>query len=222
MIIIDIIIVCMIAGSFIYGYKKGLVNIVTSLVGFVLALILAFVFSGSVANYVKNNTPFYTEIRTSVEATLNLLIKDNNSEDNEKTSNESGFIAGVKDDILNASDELKGQIVQENTDKISMYVLKAISFILIYILVITIASILNMMLNGIFSLPLLDSVNKMSGMLANGFVTVLKIQIILAVLYMISGISIFGNIVDLVNETSFVKVLYNNNIVTTLMTQFFK
>ena len=112
--------------------------------------------------------------------------------------------------------------MQEYTEKISMYILKAMSFILIYILVITIASILNMMLNGIFSLPLLDSVNKISGMLANGIVTILKIQIILAVIYLISGVSIVNGLINVINETRFLSVLFNNNVVVTLIKNLYK
>ncbi len=228
MIIIDLIIIGIIVASFINGYKKGLVNIITTLVGFVLALILAFAFAGSVATYVRESTPFYNEIKSSVSSTLKVMISDKdeteNSEEIEETeeSEQTGMLDKVRDELSNVAEEKKEEKINEYTEKISMYVLKALSFMIIYILVITIASILNLMLNGIFSLPILDSVNKISGMLSNGIVTILKIQIILAVIYLISGISIVSGLIDVIHKTTFLNVLFNNNILVVLIENLFK
>ncbi|MEG2483884.1 MAG: CvpA family protein [Clostridia bacterium] len=231
MIIIDIIIAIIIAGSFFYGYKKGLINTLTSIIGFFVAIVLAFAFSGTLANYIKTSTPFYNGIKTSIGDTLKELVTTQNNNTNaeeikkgeeKNTKTNFMFIEDMKKELQGTAEEFKAQKIAEYTEKITGYIINTASFFIIYILVIIIVSILNLMLNGLFSLPILDSVNKFSGMFANGIISVLKVQIILAVLALLSGLAAIAPVINIINQTTLVKMLYQNNILLNVINMFIK
>lgn len=212
--IIDIIIIALIALGVFFGYKKGLVGILIGVASLILSIILAFVLQGPVSEYLYS-TPVGTSIESKVTEFVNDTLSSENNENvdsEDNTKKENDFFSKVIQDATNSEDTVK-----EASKNITMFILKGITFIGIFILVRIICYILQMILNVVFDLPILHSVNKFGGMAINLVVTLLKLWILLAAIQLISSVVAIDFITNLINQSYLTKLLYENNILLNIL-----
>ena len=212
--IIDIILIALIALGVFFGYKKGLVGILIGVASLILSIILAFVLQGPVSEYLYS-TPVGTSIESKVTEFVNDTLSSENNENvdsEDNTKKENDFFSKVIQDARNSEDTVK-----EASKNITMFILKGITFIGIFILVRIICYILQMILNIVFDLPILHSVNKFGGMAINLVATLLKLWILLAAIQLISSVVAIDFITDLINQSYLTKLLYENNILLNIL-----
>ncbi len=212
--IIDIIIIALIALGVFFGYKKGLVGILIGVASLILSIILAFVLQGPVSEYLYS-TPVGTSIESKVTEFVNDTLSSENNENvdsEDNTKKENDFFSKVIQDATNSEDTVK-----EASKNITMFILKGITFIGIFILVRIICYILQMILNVVFDLPILHSVNKFGGMAINLVATLLKLWILLAAIQLISSVVAIDFIINLINQSYLTKLLYENNILLNIL-----
>lgn len=212
--IIDIILIALIALGVFFGYKKGLVGILIGVASLILSIILAFVLQGPVSEYLYS-TPVGTSIESKVTEFVNDTLSSENNENvdsEDNTKKENDFFSKVIQDATNSEDTVK-----EASKNITMFILKGITFIGIFILVRIICYILQMILNVVFDLPILHSVNKFGGMAINLVATLLKLWILLAAIQLISSVVAIDFIINLINQSYLTKLLYENNILLNIL-----
>ena len=212
--IIDIIIIALIALGVFFGYKKGLVGILIGVASLILSIILAFVLQGPVSEYLYS-TPVGTSIESKVTEFVNDTLSSENNENvdsEDNTKKENDFFSKVIQDATNSEDTVK-----EASKNITMFILKGITFIGIFILVRIICYILQMILNIVFDLTILHSVNKFGGMAINLVATLLKLWILLAAIQLISSVVAIDFITNLINQSYLTKLLYENNILLNIL-----
>lgn len=212
--IIDIILIALIALGVFFGYKKGLVGILIGVASLILSIILAFVLQGPVSEYLYS-TPVGTSIESKVTEFVNDTLSSENNENvdsEDNTKKENDFFSKVIQDATNSEDTVK-----EASKNITMFILKGITFIGIFILVRIICYILQMILNVVFDLPILHSVNKFGGMAINLVATLLKLWILLAAIQLISSVVAIDFITNLINQSYLTKLLYENNILLNIL-----
>lgn len=212
--ITDIIIIALIALGVFFGYKKGLVGILIGVASLILSIILAFVLQGPVSEYLYS-TPVGTSIESKVTEFVNDTLSSENNENvdsEDNTKKENDFFSKVIEDATNSEDTVK-----EASKNITMFILKGITFIGIFILVRIICYILQMILNVVFDLPILHSVNKFGGMAINLVATLLKLWILLAAIQLISSVVAIDFIINLINQSYLTKLLYENNILLNIL-----
>ena len=225
MLVLDLIVIIIIVSSFLIGYKKGLVNIATSAIGFLIALILSFTLNSSIAEFLKTKTPIFDNVNSVIEETIRNTInkkEENPTEKPKEVKEKNSFLGKAIEEIKIANGGVKENLIKKNAEKISNMIIKTVSFMITYILVILIVDILSIILNGIFSLPLLDSINNIGGSIVSGIVTFLKTEIVLVLIKMVSPISAFAGLISVIDKTVFIKALYNNNVLFTLWTNIIK
>lgn len=213
--IIDIIVVALLVIGIIVGYKKGFAKIVLKLVGFILALVLAYIFCNSVAKYIYNDTGMGEKLSESIEQNLNGYINNKKEEtnvDDYYKNIESFLTSSEKQDIKEDT-----TMVNKVADKISMYIIKGASFILIVIVVNLCVFILSLIFEGIFSLPVLKTFNKTGGCIVSFVLTLLKLWIILGILSLLSSVGIIDSVIKQINNSVITNWLYNNNILMSVI-----
>ncbi len=208
--IIDIIILLLIILGAFAGYKKGLVGILVSLIGLVLALVLGFILQGPVANYLYNDTGIGNNISENVSNFITDSL-DKKSENSQGSDNEVSFYAGILKNITNEDQ------IDDAAKNITMYILKGVSFIAIFFIVFVICYILSMILNLVFDLPLLSSVNKIGGIGAGALKALIKIWILLAIISFLSPIPMVDGVVQYIQKTNLTNYLYSNNLIVSLI-----
>lgn len=208
--ILDIVLIIILLISAFIGYKKGLVGVVLSIVSLILSIILAVFLQGTVANYLYSETGVGTMIESSIKTTIETELE--NRLNTEVEENKNKFI-----DMFFEPEELATTVVDESANKITMFILKGISFVGIFILVFIICYILRMILNIVFKLPILNSINKVGGVSLNVLKTVFKIWILLAIIYFVSFVPLVDTINNFIDSSVVTKFLYENNIIVNIL-----
>lgn len=202
--IIDIILIAIIVIGCYLGYKKGLTKILIRLIGLVIALVVAFSFKGVVADFLIQTT--------GVNETMKQTIVDGlNQESNQghEVNNEENFYTMIIKNLgLN-------QGVETLADHIIRFIFETISFIIILIVALVIVWIIQSLADLVVSLPILDTINSIGGIIAGGILTFLKIFIVFAVFQMLTPV--IPQIQNTINTTTVTKQLYYNNIVTDIL-----
>lgn len=204
--VIDIIVLAYIAFSIFAGYKKGLIGILASFVGFVVALILAFALEPQVVNFLNNDTHVASTIENGIRSGVSQALQQ--KQDNLQGTNK--FYSGIINNFANeTADEISYNITQ--------FVLKGISFVGVYIIVIVIMYILESLLNLVFDLPILKSINKSGGIAVNIVMAIFKIWIVLAIISFLVPFGSMQQVVNAINQTYITKYLFNNNLIVSFL-----
>ena len=204
--ILDGIVIIFIIFSAYLGYKKGLTTILISLLGFVIAIILAFMFKSSLANIVIETTDVEVTMQKFIGEGIEKAIQSKtDTTGSENTSFYTSIVAnmGVNETV----DNLSSNVVK--------FILETAAFILIFLAVTTCAYILQMMLNVVFDLPILSSINSIGGVGIGILMALFKIWIVLAIVSMI--IPMYGQLKTIIDSTTITKILYDTNVIVKLL-----
>lgn len=203
MILIDILVVLLVVLGAFSGHKKGLVGILVGFAALILSIVLAFMFQSVVADAIYD-----TGLGQSVAGIAKNNMQDmmKNGENVDKSIYGKVLSNVVTDDNLTVASE-----------NISRFVMKGLSFIAIFLIVRIICYILQMILNVVFNLPILSTVNGIGGTVVGGLSVLIKIWIVLALISFVSPLPMFDSIVSYIDKTFLVKLLYNNNLLVAVV-----
>lgn len=211
--IVDIVLILAVALSIFIGYKKGFVKVAVKLATFVFAIILSFLLQSSVAKFVGEEVGLKNTISVAVQSKLTSLTesKETDKEINikmlEKTINE----------INNAAEDKKAELIKTWSDNITNFVLKGISFIVIFITVAILMGIIGLILNTVVKLPVLKTLNGVSGAVTGFIVMLLRIMILLTIIYFMSPLEIISPVIKYINSSCITKLLYENNMIVNII-----
>ncbi len=203
MLILDVIVLALIALGAFSGHKKGLVGILVSFAGLILSIILAFAFQSVVAEALCNSGIGDT-VTKMIEGNMEKMI------DNGENMEDSLYAKILSSNITNDQ-------VNQAAKNLTMFIMKGLSFIVIFLAVYIICYILQMVLNLVFNLPILSSINGIGGTIVGGLSVLIKIWIVLAILSFISPLPMFSSIMNYIDKTVVTKFLYNTNFVVSII-----
>lgn len=203
MILIDILVILLIILGAFSGHKKGLVGILVGFAALILSIVLAFMFQSVVADAIYD-TGLGQSVATMAKDNMQNMMK--NGEDVDNSIYAKVISNTITDDNLNAASE-----------NVSRFVMKGLSFIAIFLIVRIICYILQMILNVVFNLPILSSINGMGGTIVGALSVLIKVWIVLALISFISPLPIFDSIISYINKTILIKFLYNNNMLVAVV-----
>ncbi len=203
MLIVDIVLILLIALGAFRGHKKGLVGVVVGFAALLLSIILAFAFQSIVADALYD-LGLGSTVKDMAQTNIQKML--DNGENVENSLYSTIISTTITDENVSAAAEA-----------VSRFVMKGLSFVAIFIIVRIICYILQMVLNLVFNLPILSSINSMGGT-AVGIISVLiKVWILLAIISFIVPLPMFEGIGNYIDRTILVKLLYNNNLLVTII-----
>lgn len=203
MIVLDLVVIGLIVLGALSGHKKGLVGIVVSFISLILALILAFALQSTVANALYES---------GIGSSVNNIVENNIEQmiDEGKNVDESFYGAII-------SNVTTSEQISQASKTVTMFIMKGISFIAIFLVVKLICYILQMVLNLVFNLPILSSINSIGGTAVGALSVILKIWILLAILSFIAPLPMFSSIEEYIDKTFVIKLLYNYNFIVSII-----
>lgn len=202
-VLLDVILVALIAFGAFRGYKKGLVGVVVGFASLILSIILAFAFQSIVADAL---------VDSGIGEALTEVVQEN--------------IQTMIDNGENVEDSFYGSIINSTitedkvgqaAEVVTAFVMKGVSFIVIFLAVRIICYIIQMVLNVVFNLPILSSINQMGGIAVGVLSTLIKVWILLAIISFITPLPMFNGIAEFIDSTFVIKFLYNNNLLVTII-----
>lgn len=204
--IIDIILILFIALGAFFGFKKGLINVVFSIVTIVISIILSLLLQAPVSNAISKSK-INDNINVAVKENIQNIVS-NKSEDNQNNK--------IYDMVL--KQVLSEDNISQQANKITMFIIRGISFIAVFIIVTVILFILKSVLNLVFDLPLLHSINKIGGLGVGAIKNIVIIYVVLALIAFTSPLPfVTNNVAPKINNTIITKILYNNNLLVNVM-----
>jgi len=221
--ILDIIVIVLVLISGFIGIKKGLINVIVKIVGFIIAVILAYSCYQNVANYLYQNFEFGQKINDSVK---NFITKKEDIKTNEQeyiSLNEiiNKFNLQNKIDLNKEENNLnEGTALTDIVaEKITGYIMNIIAFFGIFLSVIIIAAIIGWILSAICLIPGLKEVNKIGGFAIEIVLALLKLWVMLGIISLLSPMSFMSWILNQIDKSVIVDFLYNNNALVGLISK---
>lgn len=203
MLIVDIILILLIAFGALRGHKKGLVGVVVGFAALILSIVLAFAFQSVVADALYD-LGLGSAVKDIAQTNIQKMLASGEDVENSLYGN-----------IVSTA------ITEENVsmvaETVSRFVMKGLSFIAIFIIVRIICYILQMVLNLVFNLPILSSINSIGGTAVGILSVLIKVWILLAIISFIIPLPAFEGLANYIDRTLLVKLLYNNNLLVTII-----
>lgn len=196
------------------GYKKGFVKTVLSIANLLIAIVVAAMVVTPVASFLKANTQMHEKIHFNVSEYV-----DENAVIDEKTVNNLELPKAIKDMLIKEADTEVTSYTTQVVDKLSDLIHRALTFlILVVVLYITIKILINV-LDLVTKLPVLNQINKVSGLIIgilNGLVTIWIAAIVLTIF---SNTESAQEVFKIINGNEALSFIYNNNVLVVLFTK---
>ncbi len=216
-LIFDLVIILIFAICIIHSMRQGFVKASSAILSIILTIVMMFAFQDSINEYLKNSQFGKTVNEKITEA----LTKQNTEEPKEEEVKENNFglplfFSSIAKDTEEKIESVKNDLIKEAAERTTASVINILSIVILYIAIRILLFFGLKIINMIFKLPLLKSVNKLAGA-AIGFVNALFIVYILC-----AGLIWFvpnNNseiIKDTIEDTYITKYFYNNNMLLEL------
>jgi len=203
-IIFDVLVVLIISLSTFLGYKRGLVKVVSNLVSFILAVIIALALSKPIAKLVIEKTEFDDTISKKITETIlpegvgeNVLIQ---------------IPEGVPDSILKQGTST----VKEVSNTFSVKIVELVVLFVVYLIAKIILKFVTIIADLIAKLPIIKQVNDIGGLIYGVFSGFITCFVLLALLYMASPL-LDEQITKDINNSSIASQLYHENLLLKLI-----
>ena len=198
------------------GWRRGLIMTVFSMFATVIAIAISAQLSPQLSR-TWQNTAFYEIVSERVEMTL---FK---GEDNRGVIN-SLPLPDVVQNVLASNDDAQNNMLGVSefrkyiADSVTGIILNAISFVLVFVGVSIIMRIIIRCLNLLSRLPVIHTMNKMGGMLVGLLKGLILLWLICIVITIMSGTEAGIYLYGQINESPFLKYIYDNNMIMALIT----
>ena len=204
-IIVDIVILAIIVLCIIIGYVRGLTGSLIKIVSFVLSLIIAFVLFIPVSNLIINNTEIDENLESSIR---NMIIQDEQNEDENMPEAITDYI-GQK--IDQAADDAKEAIVDSTARDVALTIVKAGTWIALFIIARILLIFLRFITSLIAKLPVIKQFDKLGGIIYGLIEGLIIVYFLLALISFISPM-LNGTLANAIDESFVGSMMYNNNL----------
>lgn len=210
------------------GMKVGLIKTVFSIFSTILALILTLWISPAISRMVQSNEGVVNYFASKVE--IAIPTEDIGS----KVSDQINFVgqlplpSSIKTSIIenNNTDTYVALAVDNFASYIShsvaCIIINAIVFIVTFLVFIIVLRILCTVLDIISKLPILNQINKLSGLFVGIIHGVIIVWLLFVLLTAFAGTEIGQKAFVMINESSFLAYIYNNNLILQFITNISK
>ncbi len=211
---VDGIIVIIVVFAIIQGYRRGFVHTFIHTVGWILAVVLGFVWYPHVIGFLKEKTGFYDSIHGKISERIA-----------EKTANTAeSALTGIPDVIRDLLDRAVDSATSVIADSISISLTNLIFNILGFLTVVLAIKLFLMILTILFSKEknsgLVGAMDGFLGLLAGAVKGIILIYILLALMVPITSLSEGAFLIGQLDGSVLGSYLYDNNLVLKMVKGF--
>ncbi len=221
-----IVILALIIGNVIWGYKKGFMQVALSLVSWIIVLIACQVATPIVADAIMEHTPLADTVQEFVTEKINTIADDamNGVTDgvlnNETIAEiEAALPEQIKEailgenesfaDLINSADNMKE--IEIDTTGVAKGAANLIALIIVLILTRIALIVVEKVLDLVAKLPLIGQANTLLGIVAGAIKGLVWCWVVLTVIAMLAYTGANTELIALVNESPILIWLYEKN-----------
>lgn len=226
------------------GYRRGFIKEILSFFFVFLTLSLAWTIDPYVNTFLMENTPVYEKIQESCSSFVSM--QDNSVEETEtgseaETDSDTGIQSDTQTSIIEGMalpEILRQNLVSNNTDSVYQYlgvdsfntyisgylartIINGMSYLVSYILANLILRVLVCVLNAIAELPVIHGANRLTGGIVGIAKGILLVWVALLILTVFCSTEIGQKGLALVEEDSFLSILYKHDILVNFFMNIF-
>ena len=191
-IVLDLILALIVVVCILLAVKKGFVRSLIEVVGYVLAIIIAFSVSGIAANYIYDNV-----IDEVVVETVSTAIEENSDKALEALPDYLTVLLEQADfdieSLLNTNDSDALSVAKQASDNIlrplAVGILKTVISVVAFLILMIIVKLLAKAINSMFKGAVLGTANKVLGMALGGVKGVVIATIFSMIVYFVASLS---------------------------------
>lgn len=215
----------------IRGYQKGLLRVVYSLVSWIIVLALVTWSTPFISNYLINHTEIYMTIEQRCEETLRQSSKDQEKIEKDATSQDLAALginlpAPVLENLMQKTADRADEFLDESgiytqiAQELASLVVDGIASFLALLFAWLVVHLISQILGIVSGIPVLRGVNKYMGLFAGGVYGLLLIWTAFYIVALCAGSELGGTIVSKIYESTFLTMLYENNLILTILCYF--
>mgnify|MGYP005787053381 CR=1 FL=1 len=203
-IIVDLVILAIIILCIIIGYVRGLTGSLIKIVSFVLSIVIAFVLFIPISNLIINNT----QIDENLEQSIREMIVGN---DNKEENMPEAITDYIAQQIESASDSAKEAIADSTAREVSLTIVKAGTWIILFIVARILLIFLRFITSLIAKLPVIKQFDKLGGIIYGILEGLIIVYVLLAIISFVSPM-VNGSLSNAIEESFVGSIMYNNNL----------
>jgi len=224
-----ILVLLVLACCAIYGYTKGFLRIVFSLVAWVIVLVFVSWATPHVSQWIQENTTIYEKIEAACEESVWRAAQGKMEEGAAEQyggAGELGLPESVMAQIVSGASGAADTVLAETgvyagiAQSLAGFIVQGIAFVTVLILSWILVHVISALLGIVSHIPILKGVNRFTGMLAGLMEGLLIVWIAFYIVALCSTGETGRVIVSYINQSAFLKELYENNILLSLGTGF--
>lgn len=195
--IVDLIIIGMVLLSTFLAYRKGMVKLAIGLCAFVISIVVTFVLYRPIANLVINVTSIDEAIEDMIFEKTNDILKDNTKQDT------------ITSQML---EDAKNEMLPETARTLAVNIVRGGVMIVLFVAIRIVLIFVTVLADAIAKLPIINQINKTTGMIYGVARGILVIYVVLLILTIPGKINPQNLINASVEKSILGKVMYENNV----------
>ncbi|MEL7655813.1 MAG: CvpA family protein [Bacillota bacterium] len=211
---VDTIIVIILVFTIVQGFRHGFVHTFIHTVGWVLAVILGFVWYPHVITFLKEKTGFYDSVHGKI--TERITENAGNAADSAMT----GIPEVIRDLLDKAVDSATNAIAVSMSDNLSNLIFNILGFLIVAIAIKIILLILTILFSKEKNSGFIGGIDGFFGLLAGAAKGAILVYILLALMVPLTSLSGSSFLMDQLDGSVFGSYLYDNNIILGLVKGF--
>lgn len=197
----------------VYGYMKGIVKIVLSMVAMIVTIILATILTIPASAIIKN-----TAIGEGIHESVEEIVESAEIIDVESI-NELDFPKAMLEPIAEGAAETKEALQTYVTDALTETIINAGTFLVLLIVIYIVVRIVISILNLVAKLPVINGINKGAGAVAGFVQGMLFVWAACLILAACSDKTWAQEAFRQINNNQLLSFIYNNNMIIYLVAQ---
>ncbi len=203
-IIVDLVILAIFIICIIIGYVRGLTGSLIKILSFVLSIVIAFILFVPISNLIINNT----QIDDNLEQSIREMIIGNNEEEQKMPEAITDYI---QQQVESASDSAKEAIADSTAREVSLTIVKAGTWIVLFIVARILLIFLKFITALIAKLPVIKQFDKLGGIIYGVIEGLIIIYVLLAIISFVSPMT-NGALTNAIEQSYVGSMMYNNNL----------
>lgn len=235
-----IIVILVLAGNIVWGFSKGFLRVIYSMLAWIAILVFVTWATPYVANVLTEKTNIDNRIESNLDEKLHeLVIGDTNGQKEDREPDAQNPGQGKKnyrdlqmklpDAVTNKlfdTNKIADQILEGSgaydvvAGRATDLVMRVISFVLVLLIAVISFHLLSVVLKVVEKLPLIGGINRLLGLFAGLVKGILIIWLAFAIIAMAGTTDIGIALISYIYESPLLIWVYENNFVLTLLMTF--
>ena len=195
--VVDLIIIAVVALSTFFAYRKGLVKLAIGLCAFVISIVVTFILYYPISNLVINVTGIDEAIEDAIYEKANDVIKEGTQEE------------GLTNQMLETT---KNEMLPETARNLAINIVRGGVMIVLLIAVRIGLKFITAIADAIAKLPIIDQINKTSGMVYGVIRGILIVYVALLILGIPGKVNPNNKWNQSIDQSFLGKTMYQNNV----------